>query len=139
MGWRLDFKRLRVYLEEKYFIKKAYVFIGYVPENKNLYSFLRKMGYIIIFKPILKDRKSGIKGNCDAELVLHCILESKNFDKAVIISGDGDFHCLLEHLAKNNKLFKLGIPNQCKYSALLRKFSDYFFYVSKLRKELEYK
>ena len=28
LGWKLDFKRFRVYLREKYGVEKAYLFIG---------------------------------------------------------------------------------------------------------------
>ena len=32
LGWKLDFKRFRIYLEEKYGVKKAYLFIGFMEE-----------------------------------------------------------------------------------------------------------
>lgn len=81
-----------------------------------------------------------IKGNCDAELVLHTMIEFENFEKALIISGDGDFHCLIEYLEMKEKLLKVGIPNKRKYSSLLKKFrKTYFFYVSDLRQKLNYK
>ncbi|MBN2190536.1 MAG: hypothetical protein JW728_04910, partial [Candidatus Aureabacteria bacterium] len=70
-NWRLDFKRFRKYLEDKYNITKAFIFIGYVVANERLYARLQNYGYILIFKPtlILPDGKP--KGNIDAELVLH--------------------------------------------------------------------
>jgi uncharacterized LabA/DUF88 family protein len=36
-----------------------------------------------------------VKGNVDAELVLHTMIEYDNYSKAIIISGDGDFFCLV--------------------------------------------
>ena len=98
-----------------------------------------KSGYIIIFKPTLEIKKDGqifIKGNVDAELVLHTMIEYNNYDKAIIVSGDGDFHCLIEYLEKNNKLFYAMIPNHRKYSALLRKFRKYFIYIDGLEQKL---
>ena len=98
------------------------------------------MGYILIFKPTLQDRDGCIiKGNCDAELVLHCMIEYKNFDKAIVVSGDGDFYCLVEYLEKNNKLLKIGIPNKYKYSSLFMPFAKYFFFINYFRYFLEYK
>ena len=32
-GWKLDFKRFRKYLEDKYEVAKAFIFIGFVPEQ----------------------------------------------------------------------------------------------------------
>ena len=139
-GWRLDFRKFYVYLSEKYKIDKAFLFIGYYQGNEGLYKNLQQMGYILIFKPTLQDRDGCIiKGNCDAELVLHCMIEYKNFDKAIVVSGDGDFYCLVEYLEKNNKLLKIGIPNKYKYSSLFMPFAKYFFFINYFRYFLEYK
>jgi uncharacterized LabA/DUF88 family protein len=139
LGWKLDYKRFRVYLADKFKVKKAFLFIGYVEKNQKLYKFLKDSGYKLIFKPTLeykKDRKSFTKGNVDAELVLHTMIELSNFDKAIIISGDGDFFCLIEYLVGKNKFLNLIIPNPNRYSALLRKFRQYFVYIHKLEKKL---
>ena len=140
LGWKLDFKKFRIYLEDKYAVSKAFLFIGYIPQNAALYANLQKQGYICIFKPTLTYRDGSTKGNCDAELVLHAMLEKENYDKAIIISGDGDFQCLVKHLLEVNKLDALLIPNKNKYSGLL-KYKDYRPYhrfVSDLQKKLEY-
>lgn len=139
-GWQLDFKKFRIYLKDKYKVQKTYLFIGYSAGNERLYTMLQQAGYILIFKPTLQNKGGEIiKGNCDAELVLHCMIEYNNFDKAIIVSGDGDFYCLVEYLAKNNKLLKIGIPTRHAYSSLLIKFLDYFFFISHLRDKLGYK
>lgn len=140
VGWHLDFTRFHVYLKDKYKVKKAFLFIGYVAGNEALYTSLQKAGYIIIFKPTLEYKKGKerfTKGNVDAELVLHSMIEYPNYDKAIIVSGDGDFHCLIEYLEKEKKLGYVLIPNPRSYSALLRKFRPYFIYVDKLQKKLE--
>ena len=62
MGWSLDFKRFRVYLREKYGVTQAYIFIGYIEGNANLYRSLQKHGYILIFKPVIADNKREAKG-----------------------------------------------------------------------------
>ena len=138
-GWKLDFKRFRVYLKDKYKVGKAFLFIGKMPDNENLYQKLEEDGYILIFKPIL-EINGKIKGNVDAELVLHTMIEFDNYDKAIVVSGDGDFHCLVEYLVEKKKFLHLMIPNDRGYSSLLKKFKDdYFVYLSGLRKKLEYK
>jgi len=138
-GWELDFTRFYIYLKDKYKVTKTFLFIGYVAGNEALYAFLQKAGYIIIFKPTLYYKKEGVehaKGNVDAELVLHTMIEYSNYDKAIIVSGDGDFHCLIEYLEKKRKLLHILIPNPNKYSALLRKFYKYFTYINHLEKKL---
>lgn len=141
LGWQLDFAKFRVYLEDKYNVDKAFLFIGYVPGNESLYTFLQKSGYVVIFKPTLqfefeKGEGTHIKGNVDAELVLHSMIEFPNYDKAIIVSGDGDFHCLIEYLEGENKLAQVLIPDPNRYSALLRKFRKYFVYIDNLEKKL---
>jgi len=139
LGWILNFKRFRVYLKDKYAIAKAFIFIGYVPTNQSLYTSLQKDGYILIFKPTLQLPDGKVKGNIDAELVLHAMIEYPNYDKALIVTGDGDFYCLVEYLKKQNKLLKLIVPNQKKYSSLLRKFMDDIVFMNNLKGKLEYK
>ena len=94
-GWKLDFARFRKYLKERYGVEKAFLFIGFVEGNQSLYTYLQESGYICIFKPTLVYKDGTIKGNCDAELVLHTMIEYPNYEKAVIVSGDGDFFCLV--------------------------------------------
>lgn len=126
-GWNLDFTRFRKFLKDKYQAQNTYLFIGFVSENQTLYTELQKAGYICIFKPTLEIKEGGktrVKGNVDAELVLHAMIEYPNYDKAVIVSGDGDFYCLVEYLVKQGKLRKIIVPN-IHFSSLLRKFSGF--------------
>lgn len=138
-GWELDFRKFRIYLRDKWKVEKAYLFIGYMPANASLYQALQGYGYILIFKPTLQGQNGITKGNCDAELVLHCMIQKENFSKAVIVSGDGDFHCLIEYLEKEGKLLAVGIPKESKYSALLRRYKQFMFFVSRMKNKLYYK
>ncbi len=142
-GWKLDWKKFRQYLKNKYNVEKAYLFIGQVAGNELLYAFLQESGYILIFKPTLYGRqkdKTVIKGNVDAELVLHSMIQYSNYQKAIIVTGDGDFHCLIEYLEGENKLLKILVPTQ-HYSSLLRKFNQkhYIVRIDLLRNSLEQK
>ena len=142
-GWKLDWRKFRQYLRNKYSVIKAYLFIGQVAGNESLYAFLQECGYILIFKPTLEHRikdKIIVKGNVDAELVLHTMIQYKNYDKVLIVSGDGDFYCLVEYLAKNKKLLKVLAPTK-HYSGLLREFNrdNYITRIDLLRSSLEQK
>jgi uncharacterized LabA/DUF88 family protein len=138
-GWDLDYGKFRLYLRNKYNVKKAFLFIGYVDSNSNLYSTLQQFGYILIFKEVLRIKKGKhvtYKGNVDAELVLHTVLEKPNYDQAVIVSGDGDFYCLIDHLTEVNKLKKIITPNS-KYSSKLRKFAKDILPLGTLKDKLK--
>jgi len=140
LGWKLDYKRFRTYLREKYNVEKAYLFIGFMVQNTTMYAALQDAGFICIFRPTLTYKDGTTKGNCDAELVLHTMIEFPNYDKAIIVSGDGDFQCLAKYLHEQDKLGAILVPNQKKYSALLKfdVFKPYIRFVSDLQRKLAY-
>lgn len=80
-----------------------------------------------------------VKGNVDAELVLHTMIEYDNYEKAIIVTGDGDFYCLVDYLIKNDKLLKLMIPNRHKFSSLLRRKLSFAVFMNDLKNKLEYR
>lgn len=121
LGWKLDFRKFRIYLAEKYGVAKAYLFVGYLPENQELYRSLQEFGYVLIFKPVLKNKDGEPKGNVDAELVLQAMIDWDRYDQSVIVSSDGDFYCLVNYLYQKSKLKKAISPNYRKCSALLKK------------------
>lgn len=140
-GWRVDYKKFHLYLKNKYSVSQAFMFIGMVTNNQQLYTELQQAGFILVFKPTIryiKDGKETVKGNVDAELVLHAAaIEYANYDKAVIVTGDGDFACLMEFLSKQDKLLHILTPN-AKYSQLLKPFSSYIVRVDQLKQSLAY-
>ena len=140
LGWKIDWKRFRVYLKDKYGVSKAYLFIGYIEGNNQLYASLQDAGFICIFKPTLKYKDGTTKGNCDAELVLQAMIEYSEYAKAVIVTGDGDFYCLVKYLLENDKLESLVIPNRARYSALLKFkiFRPFLRFMNDLQNILEY-
>lgn len=141
--WHLDWRKFRQYLRNKYGVEKAYLFIGHVDGNESLYAHLQECGYVLIFKPTLLRRIKGeevVKGNVDAELVLHSMMQYPNYQKAVIVTGDGDFHCLIEYLEEKDKLLKILTPTK-HYSSLLREFNQkhYIVRIDLLQSSLEQK
>jgi uncharacterized LabA/DUF88 family protein len=137
-GWILDFGKFKQFLRDKYRVTHAFLFIGYIYENQDLYISLQKDGYILIFKPTLRLPDGRVKGNVDAELVLHALIEYDNYDKALIVTGDGDFYCLVDYLVKKDKLLKLMVPNRNKFSSLFRKMMPHIMFMNDLRGKLEH-
>jgi uncharacterized LabA/DUF88 family protein len=133
-GFEIDYRKLRLYLKNKYFVDTAFLFLGFVEGNQKLYTKLQKAGFILIFKPTIAYKRDGVevvKGNVDAELVLRAAArEFNNYDKAIIISWDWDFCCLIEFLIENDKLLKVLTPNN-KFSSLLRKFYKHIIVITK--------
>lgn len=166
MGWKLDWRKFRQFLADKYGVTSAYMFIGYMSENEALYEYMHELGFLVVLKPTVdvtaqidKDKESftspdaatsdkpkdkaddkdkpTIKGNVDAELVLYAMKELPNYSQAIIVSGDGDFFSLAEYLEEQGKLANILTPNW-QYSSLLKPFEPKIVRLDQLRKQLAY-
>lgn len=152
LGWKMDWKKFRRFLADRYGVTQAFMFIGYIPEQEKMYQQLHEAGYSVVLKPTFDmtkprpeekepkadEEKKPIKGNIDADLVLWCLKEAGNYDKAIIVSGDGDFYSLVEYLVANGRLAKLLTPSG-HYSSLFNKFDDYIVRLDQYRRELAYR
>ncbi|MCK4918236.1 MAG: NYN domain-containing protein [Candidatus Pacebacteria bacterium] len=139
LDWKFDYKNFYIWLFENFKTEEIYFFIGFVEEQKKLYSSLEEIGYKIIFKKTLKS-KGKIKGNCDAELVLKAVTDifREDFSDFVLVSSDGDFACLLEFAKDENKEIKVISPSK-KLSYLVRRLPYEITYLNSLRKKLDKK
>lgn len=140
LGWKLDYKKFRTYLTEKYAVKKAYMFIGFVALNQTLYDSLQEAGFILKFKPTVPDSDGRIKGNVDADIVLRSILEIGDYEKAIIVSSDGDFYSLVDYLYREKKLEVVLSPDKKNCSSLLKQTAkEKIRFMDNLKQKLEYK
>ncbi len=173
-GWKMDWQKFRKFLAEKYGVTKAYMFIGYIPENESLYEQMHEAGYAVVLKPTFdmtrprpelaseesvapgketvnglangsqhkhdkpdEKEKKPVKGNIDAELVLWAMKEMSNYDKAIIVSGDGDYYCLVEYLEQKDRLLHLLTPS-AHYSSLYNRYDEYVQRLDEFKKDLRY-
>jgi len=121
LGFEIDYKKFRGWLRQKYNPNNIYLFIGLVPDRAKFYGHLQECGFILVFKQTIS--VGGlIKGNCDAELVLKTVSDfyTKSFDSCILITGDGDFGCLVEFLKENDVIENILSPDESKCSILLR-------------------
>lgn len=140
LGWRLDYKKFRVYLKEKYNVERAYMFIGFVAGNQKLYDRLQEAGFFLKFKPTIPDENGKIKGNIDADLVLQAMIDYEKYERAVIVSSDGDFHSLTAYFYEKGKLAVVLSPDKKHCSGLLKQSGkEKMWYMNQLREKLEYK
>jgi len=159
MGWKLDWRKFRQFLADKYNVTQAYMFIGYMSENESMYEYMHELGYLVVLKPTIDvkalhqttaldtpvtpsgkeadEPKSMIKGNVDAELVLYAMKELTHYSQAIIVSGDGDFFSLAEYLQQQGKLSHILTPNW-QYSSLLKVFEPQIVRLDQLRRQLAY-
>lgn len=154
VGFKMDWRKFRKYLADKYNVTHAFMFIGYMAENESLYELMHELGFLVALKPTLEvtapvandggesnggkpEDKPVVKGNIDADLVLYAMKELPNYDKAIIVSGDGDFLSLIEYLDEQGKLLHVMTPNW-QYSSLLKQFEDKIVRIDQLKRELAY-
>lgn len=142
LGWEFDYARFRIWLSEKYLVKRAYLFIGLVPKYKDLYTHLQEAGFTLVFKETTYDGEGNIKGNCDADLVLQATRDyyENNLEKAIITASDGDYAGLVKFLNEKNKIMVILSPaNEKKCSILLKRTGVPITYLNDKRSILEKK
>lgn len=134
--WHINLKRLRIYLEQKYGVGKAYYYLGYVQEGsgiEKLYETIQEAGFVLVFRQHNSSMIGKKKGNVDSDIifsVMKRLYQKEKFDKVVLISGDGDYKMLVDFLIEQGKFEKILFPNR-KYSSSLYKSlsSKYFAYL----------
>jgi len=152
LGWKIDYKKLSIYLKSKYEVERI-LYFGGVEIHNFAYSYLnnesvpiddiekylvnlverdkeklneaelallarhlqrirfylklKEFGYELYLKPVkLYEQEDGTtkrKANCDVEMAFYLMKEENNFNRAVILSGDGDFLPVLKYLKDKNK------------------------------------
>lgn len=137
-GWSVDLVKFRIYLKEKYHVNDAYYFLGYVnEENQDLYSRLQKAGFIVTFKEHGLGLLAKKKGNVDTDVVFEImknIIDNKDMNKVILVSGDGDYKKLVEYLINKNKFRKILFPNKKFASSLYKKLgSEFYDYLGNLK------
>ena len=144
--WHIDLARLRIYLEKKYNVTNAYYYLGYVQEGdgiEKLYKPIQKAGFILVFRLHNSAMIGKKKGNVDSDIIFSAMKRlylKDDFDKIVLVSGDGDYKMLVDFLIEQDKFEKILFPNH-KYSSSLYKSlsSRYFAYLddADVRRKIE--
>lgn len=141
--WAVDYAKLRVYLSDKYNVTEAHYFLGFVSDQEqDLYTSLQKAGFILDFREHSSALRGKKKGNVDCDIVFSImkkLVEGDDFDKIIIVSGDGDYIKLVDYLIKKNKFKKILFPNEKFASSLYKKFgSEYYDSLEKNKHKFTY-
>lgn len=141
-SWQVDLVKFRQYLSKKYNVVKAYYFLGYVKEeNHELYEEIQSAGFIVIFKQHNPKMLGKKKGNVDSDIifkVMKKVYKKNNFDKIILVSGDGDYKALVDFLIEEEKFKKILFPNKEFASSLYKKITrKYFDYLINLKHKIK--
>lgn len=88
--------------------------IGRHLKRVRFYKKLEEFGYKLFLKPVkLYEQDDGTtkrKANCDVDMAFHLMKEKDNFDRVIVLSGDGDFLPVLKYLrhTENKEVIILG-------------------------------
>jgi uncharacterized LabA/DUF88 family protein len=130
-AWKVDLRKFRVYLERKYSVERAYYFIGFQrEENAKIYQEIQEAGYILIFRKHNEKMSSIKKGNVDTDIVftvMKKIAEREDFDKVILVSGDGDYFKMVDYLIEKDKFSRLLAPNYKRMSSLYKLFDRKYY------------
>ena len=133
LDWEFDYGRFRIWLKEKFKVEQAYLFLGLIPKHKDLYTKLQEQGYTLIFKEVIFDGNGKAKGNCDADIVVHAMQDAYEgrFNKAILVSSDGDYTPLVKFLKEKNKIEFILSPYETeRCSVLLKRTGIKIAYIS---------
>ena len=135
-SWHVDLQKFRVYLREKYHVEKAFYYLGYVQEGveiEQLYENIQNAGFILVFRQHNAAMTGNKKGNVDSDIifsVMKRLQKDSDFDKIVLVSGDGDYKMLVDYLIEESKLEKILFPNRKYRSSLYKQIgAPYFAYL----------
>jgi len=160
--WKVDFKKLYDYLIQKYHAEKIFYYTGIhqgLPKDIFLIEDLEKIGYIVRNKELKFIRQHPLrfrvrcpkcnyswnnkfsrppvgKANCDVDLTLDVLKEISHFNRAIFMSGDGDFLPLYQYL--ESKGIVLGIISESKITAqvIKRHFKERFSDLLSIKKQI---
>ncbi len=118
--WKIDLRKFRVFLREKYGVRRAFYFFGaYDKAYEKMYKFVREVGYSLVFREHAKLAKGKKKGNVDTDIVfavMDAVYRKKIDGKVVIVSGDGDYKKMVTRLITDKKLRAIMFPSPFRSS-----------------------
>ena len=132
-SWHIDLHRFRLYLLQKYNVKAAYYYLGYVQEGSDierLYELIQSAGFILVFRQHNSAMIGKKKGNVDSDIIFSIMKRvylNEDFKKIVLVSGDGDYKMLVDFLIEQGKFEKILFPNRKCSSSLYKTISNKYY------------
>jgi len=143
LGWRVDYKKFLSYWHSQGRITGVYFYTAVISTKKEQLKFfkaLEKIGYTVITREVKvihdrKNKKMVQKGNFDVKLAIDIVLRAKEFDVAILASGDSDFEPVVEYLRSVKKKVIIVSARGHVARELVRKANQYMP-LEKLKKEI---
>jgi uncharacterized LabA/DUF88 family protein len=97
---KVDFKKVlnSAVMNRELVRASAYVVKGETPGEDNFFEALRQIGYEVHIKELKEFYGGEKKGDWDLGMTVDMIQQAKKLDTVVLVTGDGDFAVLVDHL-----------------------------------------
>ena len=144
--WKIDLRKLLGYLKERFGASAVFYYGGIDRKNDAQCGINRKMakwGYLLRLNPVKyfqnEQGKLYRKADVDSRMTFEIMQKLPQYDRAIVLTGDGDFYWVLEYLLQQKDRVWL-VANPRKTAKELKKlFGANFANLDSLRSQLEYK
>lgn len=137
----MDFEKLIKYFRTRFGATNILYYAGLDSENKKqilFYELLQKFGYEIKLVPVKRFKDGKRKGDVDARLTFEAMKYFNDYNKAIFLTGDGDYYWLLEYLLEKGKDIKLMAHSKNTAQELKQLFGGEFTDISRLKILLQF-
>jgi uncharacterized LabA/DUF88 family protein len=118
--WKIDLQKLIKYLRERFEVGRVFYYGGIDNRNETqvkLYKKLEDWGYELRLNPVKKfvniRGEFYTKADVDSRMTFEMMKYLSEYDRAVVLTGDGDFEWVLEYLLGNKeKIWLLASPGK---------------------------
>lgn len=141
-GWKMDFEKLFRYLKTRFNAERIFYYAGLDSMDKKqlkFYEILQKFGYELRLVPVKVFKDGRKKADVDARLTFEAMKYLDKYDRAIFLTGDGDYYWLFEDLLQRGKNIKLIAYQKRTAKELKQLFGGGFTDLSRLKDLLEFK
>lgn len=122
IGEKIDYRRFRLWLTNKYKIDRAFMYFGHMEKNQGLYNHLKRCKFELMFRDV-EHHEGRVKANVDIFLTIDVLEKLNDFNNAFIVTSDGDFFDLTEKLKREGKFGGVISPAASSHCSSLLKTS----------------
>jgi len=99
-GRSFDYRKFWQHLsgQDEIVVANAYAISRNDDSQKKFQSALRHIGFEVKLKPFIQRSDGSAKGDWDVGITIDVMESAEKLDKIVLLSGDGDFAILLQHV-----------------------------------------
>src|SRR3989338_1558994 len=144
-SWKIDVLKLLMYLRERFGVSRVFYYGGVDYLNAvqvRMYEKMRNWGYELCINPVKRFvNEAGeryLKADVDSRMTFDMMHLLSEYDRAIVITGDGDFYWVLQYLLHQKEKVWLLSRNKKTAKELKKLFGGNFANFDNLRSVLEF-